>query len=116
MHTKYKTVFFLNSNNDPQCAHAYTRRNNKSSAVAEMGDHLATTDMGRKVGERAAVGGSSVPHLTQCVLGRGLTPYQVASWSIQLFGHNTPTIQTDRQDNGHIAKSELFYKQLPKNY
>jgi len=30
----------------------------------------------------------------QCRLGRGLTPYQVASWSIQPFGHNTPTLQT----------------------
>ena len=28
------------------------------------------------------------PHLTQCRLDRGLPPYQVASWSIQLFGHN----------------------------
>jgi len=27
-------------------------------------------------------------HLTQCHLGRGLPPYQVASWSIQPFGHN----------------------------
>ena len=51
----------------------------QQSAVAEIGDDLATTDMGQKVGERAAVGGSSIPHLTQCVLGRGLTPYQVAS-------------------------------------
>jgi len=37
-------------------------------------------------------------HLTQCRLGRGLPPYQMASWSIQLFGHNTPMLQTDRQD------------------
>jgi len=28
------------------------------------------------------------PHLTQCGLGRGLPLYQVASWSIQTFGHN----------------------------
>jgi len=27
------------------------------------------------------------PHLTQCGLGRGLLPYQVASSSIQSFGH-----------------------------
>ena len=53
----------------------------KSSAVAEMGDHLATLDMGRKVV------GAAVPlsvgelglHLTQCRLGRGIAPYQVAS-------------------------------------
>jgi len=37
------------------------------------------------------------PQLTQCGLGRGLPQYQVASWSIQQFGHNTPTYtQTDR--------------------
>jgi len=49
------------------------------------------------------------PHLTQCRLGRGLPPYQVASWSIQPFGHNTPTLQTDiqdRQDNGPAAYGE----------
>jgi len=38
------------------------------------------------------------PHLTQCGQGRGLPPCQVSSWPIQLFGHNTPTLQTDRID------------------
>jgi len=28
-------------------------------------------------------------HRTQCYLGRGLPPYQVVSWCIQPFGHNT---------------------------
>jgi len=28
------------------------------------------------------------PHLAQCSLGRGLRPYQVASWFIQPLGHN----------------------------
>jgi len=27
-------------------------------------------------------------HLTQCRLGQGIPPYQVALWSIQPFGHN----------------------------
>jgi len=36
-------------------------------------------------------------HLTQCGLGRGLSPIQVAFWSIQPFGHNTPTLLRDRQ-------------------
>jgi len=55
-----------------------------------MGDRLVTIDIGRKEGEaavpllRAELG----PHLTQCDLGWGLPPYQVASWSIQPFGHN----------------------------
>jgi len=37
------------------------------------------------------------PHLTQCGQGRGLPTCQVSSWSVQPFGHNTPTSQTDRQ-------------------
>ena len=53
---------------------------NKSSAVAEMGDRLATTDMGRKEGAPVPLpGGELGPHLTQCGLGRGLLQYQVAS-------------------------------------
>ena len=50
----------------------------KSSAVTEMGDRLAT--MGRKVGVLCPFSwGQLGPHLTQCGLGRGLPPYQVAS-------------------------------------
>jgi len=53
---------------------------NKCSAVAEMGDRLATIDMGRKE-EEAPVSllGELGPYLTQCGLVRGLPPYQVAS-------------------------------------
>jgi len=79
----------------------YTVTHNKSLAVAEMGDRLATVDMGRKVGAAVALSVEELgPHLTQCRLGRGLPPYQVAPWSIQPFGHNTPTLQTDRTYNG----------------
>jgi len=35
-------------------ATAILKKSNKSSAVAEMGDRLATTDMGRTVGRAAA--------------------------------------------------------------
>ena len=43
-----------------------------------MGD-LATIDMGRKEGEvLCPFRGELDPHLTQCGLGRGLPPYQVA--------------------------------------
>jgi len=40
--------------------------NDKSSAVAEMGDRLATIDIGRKVGAAVplSVGGKLSPHLT----------------------------------------------------
>ena len=57
----------------------------KSSVVAEIGDRLATIDMRRKV---PLFLGELGPHLTQCGLGRGLPPCQVASGSIQPFGHN----------------------------
>jgi len=42
----------------------------KSSAVADMGDRLATIDMGRKEGRLCPFpGGGAGPHLTQCGLG-----------------------------------------------
>jgi len=50
-------------------------------------------------------------HLTHCRLGRGVPPYQVASWLIQPFGHHTPTLQTyrqDRQDNGPVRYGDLL--------
>ena len=51
------------------------RVRNKSSAVAEMGDHLATIDTGRKVGAAVPLSvGELGPHLRQFCLGRGLPP------------------------------------------
>jgi len=48
-----------------------------------MGDRLATRDIGRKEGVAAVPlsGEGEVlgPHITQCGLGRGLPPYEVAS-------------------------------------
>jgi len=84
---------------------------NKSSAVAENGNHarakyiivllmptavpsgilihLARRDIGWKVGAAVPLSvGELGPHLMQCRLGRGLPLYQVVSWSIQQFGHN----------------------------
>jgi len=50
-------------------------------AADEMVDRLATVDMGRKLGGGCASfrDGELGLHLTQCRLGRGLAPYQVAS-------------------------------------
>ena len=50
--------------------------------------------MGRKLeGGRAPLGeGELGPHLTQCGQGWGLPACQVSSWSVQPFGHNTPTV------------------------
>ena len=56
--------------------------NDKSSAVAEMGDRLATIDMAdRKVawGGVALSVGEMGHHLIQCRLGPGLPPHQVTS-------------------------------------
>jgi len=56
------------------------RSENKCSAVAEMGDRLATIAMGRKLGALLPFGeGELGSHVTQCRLGRALPPYQVAS-------------------------------------
>jgi len=60
---------FIAEKNKPQ---SKTNSYNKSSAVAEMVDHLATVDIGRKVGSCFAPlcgwrGAGS--HLTQCRLG-----------------------------------------------
>jgi len=55
----------------PNCD--YNKGANKSSAVAEMGDH------GHNRKTWAEKRGKLGPHLTQCGLGRGLLPYQMAS-------------------------------------
>jgi len=72
----------------------------------EMGDRLAAIDIGRKVGIAVPLYvGELGLYVTQCRLGRGLPPYQVASWPIQLFG--LATLQqryrkTGRTDHGPI--------------
>jgi len=54
-----------------------------------MGDRMVTIDMDRKLGDGLCPVGSLLgSHVTQRGLGRGLPFYQVASWSIQPFGHN----------------------------
>jgi len=66
---------------------------NKSSEVAGMG-----------------------PHLTQRRLGRGLPSHQVASWSIQLFGHNTPKLQTGQTGEwSHRIGRDRYLQRSPKN-
>jgi len=70
---------------------------------------MAATGMGRKLGgDCAPVGeGELGSDLTQCGQGRGLPACQVSSWSVKPFRHNTPTLQTDRQDRkGHRQRSD----------
>jgi len=74
---------------------------NESSAVYQMGDHLATIDMGRKLGgvpHFSGGGGAGSPSNTMWPEPRPIPPCQVSSWSIQPFGHNTPTSQIDSTD------------------
>ena len=56
----------------------YKNKFDKCSAVSEMGSHLATIDMGQKLGG-SPFWGELCPYLTQCGLGQGLPSYQVAS-------------------------------------
>ena len=52
---------------------------NKSSPVAEMGDRLATIDMGRKWGAAVSLPvGELGPHLTQCGMGQDHTSAQAS--------------------------------------
>ena len=53
-----------------------------------MGNRLAILDMSQKMGA-VPLWGELGSHVTQCGLGLGLSLCQVASWSIQPFGHNT---------------------------
>jgi len=71
----------------------------KCSAVAEIGDRLATIDMGRKFGDVLPLFLWGGPHVTQCGLGWGLPSYQVASLSNQPFG----TIDVGRKLGGDSA-------------
>jgi len=52
--------------------------------------------MGRKEGAAVPLsrGGAGSPSITQCGLGLGLLPYEVASLSIQPFGHNRHETKT----------------------
>jgi len=61
------------------CLIAYCGHN-KSSAVVEMGDRLATIDIDRKLGKLCLLGELG-PHLTQCRQGRA---YLHTKWHLDL--------------------------------
>ena len=50
-------------------------------------------------------GGEVGSHLTQCGLGPGLPPYQVATWSIKSFGYNRHGLKVGRELCPFNAKS-----------
>ena len=81
---------------------------NKSSAGAEMGDH-GHNRHGLKGGSvlcpfRGALGTRLIHSLWSA--RRSILPYQVASSTIQLFGHNSAGIQ-DRQRTDSIGQTVL---------
>jgi len=67
----------------PHCDANLSHYSNRTESVG-----LKKCTYGAKTGGCAPFLGELGPHLAQCGLGRGLPPYQVASWSIQAFGHN----------------------------
>ena len=80
---------------------------NKSSAVAEMGDH-GHNRHGPKRGECAVPLSRSAgnPSNTLWSARRSILPYQLASSTIQPFGHNSAGIQ-DRQRTDSIGQTVL---------
>jgi len=93
LHVNSQTRYAINEAYPLRCISCQFRcYRNKSSVVVEMGNRLTTIDMGRKLGDCAhfrrelrawgcaPFGGELGSHLTQCRLGRGLPPYQAASW------------------------------------
>jgi len=79
-HDTHTPIFNKHRSDKTQSALLITEHN-KSSAVAEMGDSLATINIAKNWERLCPLfpGGELDPHLTQSRLGRGLPPYQVAS-------------------------------------
>ena len=84
----------------------------------DLSSHLATTGIDRILGGCSPLGEEDLcSHQTECGQGRGLPACQVSSWSVQPFGHNTPTLQTcqtdrtglqpDRQRSDSIGRTVL---------
>ena len=83
---------------------------NKSSVVAEMGDRLATIDMGRNRHGPKSGGGAAVllfvgelgPHLTQCRMGEA---YRRTKWHLDPSKPLATIHQRYRQDRHSIGRS-----------
>ena len=75
----------------------YNYKLNKNSAVAEMGDR-GHNRHGLKEGMLCPFRGALGTRLIQCGRRRGLLPHQVASTSIQPFGHNSVGCHSPRRN------------------
>jgi len=83
--TKSNTTKYAFTNKNKCSALQHKINTNKSSAVAEMGDRLATTAIDRKLGWGPCFFGELGPHLTQCGRGWGLSPCHVSLQGVILF-------------------------------
>jgi len=88
----YETLEFISPvfwlSNSPDLNPYQQKIWNKSSAVAEMGDRGHNIHGPKRGGAAMLLSRELEPRLTQWALDRGLLPDQVASSSIQPFGHN----------------------------
>jgi len=76
---------------------------------------VVTIDTGQKSGVWCFGGEGAGSPSNIMWQGTRLPARQISSWSIELFGHNTPTSHTGQTDNGPIAQGEQFYKRSSKN-
>ena len=71
---------------------------NKSAAVTEICDRGHDRHGPKRVGVLCPFRGALGTRLIQCGLRQGLLPYQVASSSIQPFGHNSVGCHSPRRN------------------
>ena len=79
---------------------------NKSSAVAEMGDRGHKRQRPKRGGVLCLFRGALGTRLIQCGLRRCLLPYQVASSFIQPFGHNSVGCHSPHMN---ISTNQAYY-------
>jgi len=78
---------------------------NKSSAVAEMGNHLATIDISQKVGAAVplSMGGAGSPSNTMSPGPPTSVHLDPSNLLVTIYQRYRQTGQTDRQDNSPVA-------------
>jgi len=79
--------FFLGIAGSPLNTVAWPRPTSTSSGILVHPAVWPQRTLAENLGLCPFRGGELVSHLTQCRVNRGLPPYQVASWSMQPFGH-----------------------------
>ena len=100
----------LHTNNDDYTVHIFLGKGNKSSAVAAMGDHLATMDIGH-IGGCAPLGGAGSPSNTMWpgprpTCGRGFILICLTIWP-QYTNVTQGDRQTNRQDRQRDSQTRI---------